>query len=658
MKQSIFIYSLSNHLKNINPVLTSHIGKVSASELLEVLSDIKPSAIIFEVKHINKLLKIITKKDAIKNRFVCVGDSLNSDDRLVLLNYNIEFIKYDKYTEVDLLFFEKQYKHSQHKVLFVEDDQDQILIITHILNNADINVMAITKGEDVLDTLKSFKPDLLLMDLYLDGITGDKLVKAIRKKPKYQHLPIVFLTSDTTIESRMVVLNAGADDLLTKPINSDLLVAALVNRMDRNDLYQTNNGATGNSETTVHNVVEYDNLSLNTFLQENSKNEQASIIWFYVKNKHFLQKKLGYSGFTSLCKTILGTMPLSGQNFDIKTKIAEGVFALASSDLDIKAAKSWVVNQQKWFSENFFSIKNESFHFEVISIILADIPSKNKISSLVFKAENILIDGVTNQKPIIILEQNVEEDRFYWIKTQIENSIKTRNLNWLYQTIVSTQDASKEIFQIMLHIVTDTGKELIADDYKDVANKTGLLRILDRFKLEHAIRLIRSGEQKETRTRALLNQTFSEFLSKPLRHKKFDVIKKLKLPSGSLLFQFSQDDAIKHNDILSEIGRELTQAKIKICLSQFDCSEKAWVVARKLNTSWIRLRPFKKNDSMLDPKESNSLGKVVRKAHVLGYKVIVTKVDDERFANDLNQFNVDFLQGNFIKVPFKKVIAK
>ncbi|VAW49267.1 hypothetical protein MNBD_GAMMA03-19, partial [hydrothermal vent metagenome] len=228
---------------------------------------------------------------------------------------------------------------------------------------------------------------------------------------------------------------------------------------------------------------------------------------------------------------------------------------------------------------------------------------------------------------------------------------------WQYQTIISTQDETQEIYQLMLQIITESGKELSGSDYLEVASKTGLIMVLDRFTLEHAIRIIRAGEQKNIYSRTLLNQVFSDYQSRDLRTKKLATITKLNLPIGSMIFQFSQNEAVENISILGEIASELKQAKIKVCLSDFDFTKAAWNIARKFNVGWIRLKPFDKHSPILDSDNPDSLQKIIRKAHVLGYKVIVTRVDSAGFAADLWKLDVDYLQGNFIQTPVRDIFS-
>ena len=656
MNQVIPLYSLSKQLKILNSKLSSQIKAINVNEIRDILDCLIPCVILFNKDHINEILAVINLKSTLLNRFICVDNDLRTDDRLILLNHNIEFITIQKFSQINFYFFQVDSRDSKpKKILVVEDDETQILITKQILRHANMQVMAITKGEEVLEFLDSFKPDLILMDLYLKGITGDKLVKIIRKEHKNKSLPIVFLTADTSVESRMKVLNAGADDLLTKPIDSDLLVAAISNRIQRNTVNKPQIDMHF-LENTTHKVGNIEQDTLKFFFTKNIDNPYASIIWLKVKNNKALLKKLGLFKYKLLCQNMFKNLPTSNIEFTVRIDYTASFIVLASGNLDRSNAIAWVKMIQNWLTENYFSIDSKDYYVVLNTIILSEIPTKVNKELLIQNAENIFIDNELDSE-ITLLEEGIEEKQFHTVQTQIENAIKTRNFYWLYQPIISTQDEKQEIYQLMLRIKTPSGDELVSSDFLDVAKKTGLLRVLDRFTLEHAIRMIRAGEQKKITSRTLLNQILSDYQSKNLRTKKLALINQLKLPLGSIVFQFSVNDAIEYMSSLSEIGRDINRIKIKICLSNFDCSHNAWEIARKLNVSWIRLSPFDKNGSTLNSSNPETLSKVIRKAQILGYKVFVSTIESAGHAADLWKLNIDYLQGNFIQAPVESIFS-
>ncbi|MEZ5496671.1 MAG: EAL domain-containing protein [Gammaproteobacteria bacterium] len=654
MNDSVLIYSLSDRLSDINNSLAPSIKVIPIQTLISRIetSDRKPNAVIFEINQIDSVLDLIQHTNITsENRFICIGENLSVDNRIILLNNNIELVNSDKFSELSSSYFQLGLGKERQKVLFLDDDEDQIAITEHILKDAGFSVKSITKSEYILDTLADYKPDLLLLDLYLGDVTGDKIVSIIRKEPKYRFLPIVFLTADTTLESRMLVLNAGADDLITKPIKSDLLVASIKNRIQRN----LNNQVFLNelNPNRVYHKVNVQESDLQKFYQENIDNPLASFMWFKVNNKTEIQREIGYSGFSKLCNTVCSKTPNTNPAVDFFSKIADGVYVIGFNTLDEASAIKTAEDIKSWYEDNSYTVVDRNYSFQMSVIVLTNIPQAKDHDTLLQKAESILIESNETQSEILKLQKGIEETRFYTIKSRLENMIKTRDLAWQFYPIVSARHEEEEIFQLILNIDTDSSIQRFKTiEYINVAEKSGLLRVIDRFALERAIRVIRSGIHENSPPKVLLNQVTLAYTDRESRAKKLEIIKQLNLPKDSLYVQFHLQDVVDTFEHIGEIGQQIKQTGIKICLGSFDYSSIAWKAARKLNVSWIRLLPPSLEDKHLfDAENPNNIASTIRKAHVLGYEVIAHMVDNSSLASELLKANIDYLQGSYIKTP-------
>ena len=122
---------------------------------------------------------------------------------------------------------------SPYRVLIVEDDRGQALFAQSVLHGAGMQAEVQMQSDGLLDAMRRFRPDLVLMDLHMPGKDGMSLTMLLRQQPEYLHLPIVFLTGDPDPERQFEVLESGADDFLNKPIRPRHLIAAVSNRIQR-----------------------------------------------------------------------------------------------------------------------------------------------------------------------------------------------------------------------------------------------------------------------------------------------------------------------------------------------------------------------------------------------------------------------------------------
>jgi diguanylate cyclase (GGDEF)-like protein len=119
------------------------------------------------------------------------------------------------------------------RVLIVDDDEDFTELISSTLGNEGMLVKALNDPTHVLDVLEEYTPDLVLLDVMMPGILGFDVCKKVRATGRWQDLPIIFLTAQTDLASRLSAFDCGGDDYLPKPvINVELLKRVKV-RLDR-----------------------------------------------------------------------------------------------------------------------------------------------------------------------------------------------------------------------------------------------------------------------------------------------------------------------------------------------------------------------------------------------------------------------------------------
>ena len=116
------------------------------------------------------------------------------------------------------------------RVLIVEDDAMLARLYASVLGRAGMVTQHATKAESVLESLARFRPDLILMDLYLDGLKGTDLAQVIRQHGDYLSVPILFLSAESNLDAQLFARAFGADDFLTKPIAPPELVSAVRSR--------------------------------------------------------------------------------------------------------------------------------------------------------------------------------------------------------------------------------------------------------------------------------------------------------------------------------------------------------------------------------------------------------------------------------------------
>ncbi len=112
------------------------------------------------------------------------------------------------------------------QVLVVEDERDIAELIRHTLERGgDITVEIVASGDAALTATAAQPPDLILLDLNLPVISGLEVCRLLRGRPVTKHVPIIMLTARTSENDRVIGLDLGADDYVTKPFSTRELAA-------------------------------------------------------------------------------------------------------------------------------------------------------------------------------------------------------------------------------------------------------------------------------------------------------------------------------------------------------------------------------------------------------------------------------------------------
>ncbi len=120
-----------------------------------------------------------------------------------------------------------------YRVLLVDDDPLLLEAEAAVLRAAGMTVQALTQPRDALDVLDDFRPDVVVLDVYMPDVSGPEVAAILRERDDSLTLPILFLSAETDKDKQLAALGLGGDDFLVKPIQAEHLVAAVTARARR-----------------------------------------------------------------------------------------------------------------------------------------------------------------------------------------------------------------------------------------------------------------------------------------------------------------------------------------------------------------------------------------------------------------------------------------
>ncbi|MBD1843226.1 response regulator [Cyanobacteria bacterium FACHB-63] len=112
-------------------------------------------------------------------------------------------------------------------VLVVEDTLSEMELLSHYLREGGYSVVGVVSAKDALSKAIEIKPDVIITDVVMPGMSGFELCRSLKKNPETQKVPIIICTSKGQEIDRLWGMRQGADVYITKPFTREQLIRAV-----------------------------------------------------------------------------------------------------------------------------------------------------------------------------------------------------------------------------------------------------------------------------------------------------------------------------------------------------------------------------------------------------------------------------------------------
>ena len=140
------------------------------------------------------------------------------------------------------------------RVLVVEDDSDINSLLCNILLKNNFDLRGAYSGSEAMMCIDMFKYDIILLDLMLQGFTGEEIIKKIRVKNEF--VPIIVISAKTEQEEKINVLKIGADDFISKPFDINEVLARIDVQLRKSKRFKISEN--------ISTVITFKNITLDT----------------------------------------------------------------------------------------------------------------------------------------------------------------------------------------------------------------------------------------------------------------------------------------------------------------------------------------------------------------------------------------------------------
>ena len=272
-------------------------------------------------------------------------------------------------------------------ILIVDDMEVLAEHYATVLRNAGMQVKAISKLDDLLEELSDFKPELILMDIYMPQCSGLDVAKIIRQKDELLSVPIVFLSTESDPAQHLSAMELGGDDFLQKPISDDLLLSAVRTRASRfRQLrsHMVNDGLTG----LLNHVAIKTHLE-SEIARAHRQGEKLSFAMLDIDHFKRVNDNYGHPVGDRVIKSVARMLKKRLRKTDFVGRYGGEEFAIILPGTDIETAIKVLDDVRENFSQITQQNNDDQFYC-TLSAGVTQLSSKDNMDSLLNTADEAL----------------------------------------------------------------------------------------------------------------------------------------------------------------------------------------------------------------------------------------------------------------------------
>lgn len=276
------------------------------------------------------------------------------------------------------------------RVLIVDDMEVLAEHYAVVLKSAGMQVKTVSDMNNLLEALSDFKPELILMDIYMPQCSGIEVAKFIRQKDELLSVPIVFLSTETDPLQHISAMQLGGDDFLQKPIADDRLVVAVRSRAERFRRLRSHMHCDGLTGLLNHVTIK---VHLETEIgRAQRQNEPLSFAMIDIDNFKQVNDSYGHPVGDRVIKNVARMLTKRLRKSDLIGRYGGEEFAIILPETDIKTAGKLLDDVRRNFSQ--IVQQNNEIQFScTLSAGVAQLQPNGSLDSLINAADDALYEA-------------------------------------------------------------------------------------------------------------------------------------------------------------------------------------------------------------------------------------------------------------------------
>jgi len=237
----------------------------------------------------------------------------------------------------------------------------------------------------------------------------------------------------------------------------------------------------------------------------------------------------------------------------------------------------------------------------------------------------------------------------------IKDALNNNRIKGLYQPIVGVKAQDGERYISSLEITTKDGRTLYENDFQSAAERTGTAKMLDRWKILHAIKKVSETVRKGRNTEFFVPLSADSILDVSLAIWISENLTKSKVSGEQLVFMINEAQAVNHLKAAKILFKGLKQIHCQFAIDEFGTGLNPFQLVKHIHADYLRINNAYMENLVQNSDNKDSIREIAYQANEMEINTITPGVDDAAILSVLWTLNVDYVQGEFLQVPQKEL---
>ncbi len=546
---------------------------------------------------LNRELAIQQERQKQHVGIICISQTRDLEQRLLALRSGVDAYYLTPVNIQDLtdrVIELASPRTDRFRILIVEDDQSQADFAASILRKSGMKTAVITEPLKIIDALDKFRPDLILMDLYMPNANGIELTTIIREHPDFIMTPIVFLSGEQDTDKQLHALSVGGDDFLSKPIRPRHLVNTITNRVQRARILEKRQHQPSSRDPLTglynrrHFYAQLDRVTTET----EARTISGGLLYISIQQSDGESQNPGNDGyFANMGSLVSGLL----EEQDIAARIDQDSFAI----LVMRPHQKNIIALAEKLAHKLLGLKEGAKLTPYIGIAAFG-SGQTSASELIENAAAAAqaIRGSTRHVNLYDETGNpATPQETAPLPHLFKQALEKRSFQLFFRTLVHPQTPDQEAYELKPRLQLPNGKQLGNSELMTLADEGGLGSPFSQWLIERVLVTLEEKRAEGKNALFFIDQSAESIFQGGITGWLRDQLRARQMVGVGVVLEYRIADLGVDLRTAKEHFSQLHEMGIKISLSRFGASSAALKVLHYLDADFVRLAgPVLKSD--------------------------------------------------------------